>query len=352
MTGKAIVADLLTANKGLTVNGGALTVNAGNVGIGTTDPQAKLHVAGDLKVTGNVGIGTADPKRTLHVEGQEIHSGSAVGGFSFANRDDPNKGAFVNDGANGQRWVWYSAGQKARLWSNGDRLAIDKDGKLGIGTTDPQAELHVNGDLRVDRGATISDLLTANKGLTVNGGALTVIAGNPLNALGGTTVDGGLTINTGGARIGGEIAHVKSSAYSTPLAIQASGTPQGLMCFEAKKDEKWIRKWDLCLGTIGPKSGLEFIETDVDHGRLFLQEGGNVGIGTMDPKARLHVAGDLMVTGKETIVSGKLNVGEGGDGTINCRGIVFPGGIKLSAWGNLIKREQNITLGYILTANL
>ena len=81
---------------------------------------------------GAVGIGTTDPKRTLHVEGSEIHSGSGASGFSFANRDAPNNGDYVNSGADGQRWVWYAAGGTARLWAAGDKLAVDKNGNITI----------------------------------------------------------------------------------------------------------------------------------------------------------------------------------------------------------------------------
>ena len=80
---------------------------------------------------GAVGIGTTDPKRTLHVEGSEIHSGSGASGFSFANRDAPNNGAYVESGANGQRWVWYAAGGTAHLWAGGDKFWVDKDGNVG-----------------------------------------------------------------------------------------------------------------------------------------------------------------------------------------------------------------------------
>jgi hypothetical protein len=60
---------------GLSVKGG-LIVEDGNVGIGTVDPQAKLHVAGDLKVNsgatidGNVAIGiTTSHPSDLNVAG-------------------------------------------------------------------------------------------------------------------------------------------------------------------------------------------------------------------------------------------------------------------------------------------
>ena len=98
---------------------------------------------------GAVGIGTTDPKRNLHVEGTEIHSGNTNGGysgFSFANRDAPNNGAYVDSGADGQRWVWYAAGGTARLWANGDKLSVDKNGNITI-SHGPQKAVKVAGNV-------------------------------------------------------------------------------------------------------------------------------------------------------------------------------------------------------------
>ena len=101
---------------------------------------------GDVAITGNVAVGlpAQQAKRPLHVEGSQIHSGGAQGGLSFADRTG---GSFVENPTNGERWVWYAQDGTARLWSgtDRDRLTIDKNGNLGIGTTMPTAKLHVNG---------------------------------------------------------------------------------------------------------------------------------------------------------------------------------------------------------------
>jgi hypothetical protein len=78
---------------------------------------------------GRVGIGTLAPQRTLHVESEEVHSGGAGGGFSFANRGS----GFVNLPAAGERWVLYATGGVARLWSGEDKLSIDTAGNLRFG---------------------------------------------------------------------------------------------------------------------------------------------------------------------------------------------------------------------------
>ncbi len=83
--------------------------------------------SGPLTINGNVGIGIAVPQRTLHVEGKEIHSGSSLGGFSFADR---GAAGFVEAPANGERWVLFAQGGKANLWSGNTKLSVDLSGRL------------------------------------------------------------------------------------------------------------------------------------------------------------------------------------------------------------------------------
>ena len=94
---------------------------------------------------GNVGVGTLQPFRRLHVEASEIHSGGAGAGFSFGNRED---GA-VEAPANGERWVWYSTGRVARLWSGGDKLYVTAAGNLGMATAAPAERLDVRGNIKL-----------------------------------------------------------------------------------------------------------------------------------------------------------------------------------------------------------
>jgi hypothetical protein len=97
-------------------------------------------------IGGNVGIGTVGINRTLHVDGSEVHSGGAGAGYSFANR---NTATFVEAPANGERWVWYARDGVARLWSNGDRINVTPQGRLGIGTDIPAEALDVRGNVKL-----------------------------------------------------------------------------------------------------------------------------------------------------------------------------------------------------------
>jgi hypothetical protein len=121
--GPPATVDQLPAGELRATDGGGLALNllASN---GTVQPV--LAADGNLALqpsSGNVGVGLhgTPPRRVLHVEGNEIHSGGATGGFSFASR---TTGSFVENPTAGERWTWYAADGGARLWSGSDRLTI------------------------------------------------------------------------------------------------------------------------------------------------------------------------------------------------------------------------------------
>ena len=142
--------------------------NNGLWGIGTITPSAKLHInsittrdpfkvqvngrtklyvhksggvtighftpapANGLYVAGNVGIGTSTPEQKLHVVGNEILTTGVQSGFKFRDRG--------SDSSNDD-WVWYSEGNIARFWRAGigDLLSIATSGNMGVGTLEPES---------------------------------------------------------------------------------------------------------------------------------------------------------------------------------------------------------------------
>lgn len=91
-----------------------------------------------------------------------------------------------------------------------------------------------------------------------------------------------------------------------PLIIRANGND--VLAFEdAAGTPKW--HWNILGG------GLNFVETNVADYRLFLQNGGNVGVGTSTPARLLHVAGSMRVTGSAGTPTSIL--GRDGNGDIN-----------------------------------
>jgi hypothetical protein len=88
----------------------------------------------DRITAGQIAVGTPQPQRIVHIEGSEVHSGGSGGGFSFADRRQ--HGGFLESPSNGERWVWYADGGRARLWSGKDRLTVslsEEGGGLDVG---------------------------------------------------------------------------------------------------------------------------------------------------------------------------------------------------------------------------
>jgi hypothetical protein len=109
--------------------------SGGNVGIGTTAPLSSLHIN---TATSTLCVGPY----CSNLAGRIIAGGSDAE-FTFLDRGATS---FVNTPTAGERWVLYSTGGIARLWSGGDKVAITPSGNVGIGTTAPTSKLYVAGD--------------------------------------------------------------------------------------------------------------------------------------------------------------------------------------------------------------
>lgn len=79
---------------------------------------------------------------------------------------------------------------------------------------------------------------------------------------------------------------IGTSSPNRPLTIQGTGASSQWLQF---MDSTGVHRWHLN----HLNSGLNFAESGVADGRLFLAAGGNVGIGTATPAEKLHVMGNL-----------------------------------------------------------
>jgi hypothetical protein len=261
---------------GLTLNwkGGqyGLIVAAGNVGIGTTNPGAKLDVRGV--------IGT-----------------DSVFGFSNVQQTASPYGVYIS----------APAGQSMGLFTNSvERIRIDSGGNVGIGTTNPGYRLDIAGDVRwtgtLQGGSVPWARLTgfpsgcpSGQFVTAIGGTLTcatpgVSGGGGYWAASGNNIyntnpdNVGIGTQTPGARldVAGRflLSRLESPGYGGASAgVAIIGTPNsggGLLFRPAGLDNN--------SGEVLFKSGIAFFRD-------------KVGIGTTNPDHKLVVNGNTRILG-------------------------------------------------------
>ena len=185
--------------------------DAGDVGIGTTNPATKLDVVGDIRASGTI----CDVNGCIGSEGADGHSLDSVnGGFPdvvFVNNEGymgvgvttPVKefhvhqnaytdqqtdivltnsvtGTTVNDGSTIQQWqnylhIWNKEDGILTLGTNNtERVRIGSNGTVGIGTPAPFYKLDVNGIVRANN-ISASDLRWKRNVDTISDGLRTVM---------------------------------------------------------------------------------------------------------------------------------------------------------------------------------
>lgn len=131
----------------------------GRVGIGNSSPSEKLHISGGNLLVDR-GSEDANLAREITLIGARNSSSSPYATINFNNFDNDNgmvdySGARISshngtaeDSGDLRFFTTPSSGSLTQ------RMKIDTDGNVGIGTTSPSARLNVsNGNLRVDRGS-------------------------------------------------------------------------------------------------------------------------------------------------------------------------------------------------------
>jgi hypothetical protein len=323
----------------------SLNYGGGNVGIGTTGPDVRLHVDGGTDVTpagggyamlgsptgqnlaidineimardngapsrlslnaaggdvlianagpGNVGIGTADPGAKLEVVGPE----------------DTDLLMFEVDGHDRFSITTHASGPdylsiRSKFENPGAAIATFRgSGNVGIGITNPQAKLHVAGTSGVD-GIMFPDgtlQTTAGGGSGgVGGGGIagyvtkfvdsTTIANSPIYddngdiGIGTTDPGGKLHVHggpSGGSAWNGTYDFVFENDNSSVLNLVAPTDKESAISFSDTARSCGAIRYDHAT------DGMNFRTAGVD-GRIYIDSDGDVGIGQTNPGARLDV---------------------------------------------------------------
>ncbi len=146
-------------------------------------------------------------------------------------------------------------------------LSLTTSGNLGIGTTNPTARLSVGG--------TNSTIGNSSGDLTINAAANLILNPTSGNVGIGTTSPGGKL-------------HLKSGSGNTELWLEDGSSTNQWSLFTNTNGT--IGFWDISNAT-GPFS----IEEGASTNSLFINSGGNIGIGTNVPQYKLHVEGDMRI---------------------------------------------------------
>lgn len=124
----------------------------GNVGIGTTTPQEKLDVNGNVTISGLIKIPLASdvehqsPSLTVTPGHEFKYDGEYLNYYGLGFHKYEDAGGF--DGINAYLSAYYGID----LFTGGaNRLRISNGGNVGIGTTTPTEKLSVNGNIKAKK---------------------------------------------------------------------------------------------------------------------------------------------------------------------------------------------------------
>ena len=273
----------------------ALNYTAGNVGIGATDPAAKLTVTGDAQITTTLSVGgvvtltdattsTSVTTGALKVAGgisteEKLNVGGITKVWDGTNATDTTTGALKVVGGLGVAKTIFAADMSSGsvIVSDGTTSTTTTSGALkvagGVGIVE---NLNVGGDLKVDTSILVVNSTTDRVGINKAVPAYTLDVDGDINFTG--------TLRDGGNPFG-----------SSPWEIESSPTA---LSYE---------KGNVGIGDANPAANLHvtgnvYVSANLEVGASALyvdtvSATSNVGIGTSKPAYSLDVVGDINFSG-------------------------------------------------------
>lgn len=266
--------------------------SSGNVGIGTSSPGSLLHIASSgearLIIDGDINNGANENAALI-----ELKTDAGAVRHRVIAPEGTNNNLEIVAGSSGTSSSVSSSvlfSTKSSGANSTERMRIDNSGNVGIGTSSPQEKLHLIGKARIDDTDTIAISLKDNG------------SGNFYGFIGRGT-DEALYINGGGTTpelslrtVGTERLRIDSSGN---VGI-GTDSPSTLLTLASSDPRITITDTDAG-GNIELRntSGAGYLGTLGTHPFIFLSDGaermritggGDVGIGTTSPSAKLEIA--------------------------------------------------------------
>jgi len=320
-----------TDNIDIRANGssGVYIKSGGNVGIGMTDPQEQLHVAGNITASrvytpylhvganetydhylrisqpasdedvqiqgyinytpivadislqvsgGYVGIGTTDPLEKLHVSGSvyitdDLHVTDTI---YMGSRDN-------------NTYIDYRATDYIDMYANGNlSLTLSPTGLVGIGTTDPSEKLHVVGDIYTTADLHVAD--TIYFGTIGNNTYIDYVATDNIDIR--ANGSSGVYIKSGGNVGIGTTAPVTDLHVWSSISASSIST-DGIIVGGSAGEYNIRNEFDDGM-VIDSTNRKVYLTVDGTHKLTISNEvGGDVGIGTDTPMADFHAWGNV-----------------------------------------------------------